>query len=63
MLTYLRQNILCLKTDRKGLETIEYAIMAAIVVAVAFVGYHTLFGAVSNTTNGIATNLAAGTIG
>lgn len=59
MLTYLGRQVLRLQTDRKGLETIEYAIMAAIIVAVAFVGYNTLFSGVSTATSGIATKLAS----
>ena len=58
MLTYLGRHVLRLKTDRTGLETIEYAIVAAIVVGVAFVGYHALFSQVSTTTSGLATSLA-----
>lgn len=50
MLTYLGRHVLRLKTDRTGLETIEYAIIAAIVVGVGFVGYNTLFGGVSTAT-------------
>lgn len=59
MLSYIGRHVLRLKTDRTGLETIEYAIVAAIVVGVAFVGYHALFAQVSTTTNGIATSMAA----
>lgn len=59
MLTHLGYYFLRLKSDRKGLETIEYAIMAAIVVAVAFVGYHEIFNAVNNTTSSIANNLTS----
>lgn len=58
MLSYIGRHVLRLKTDRTGLETIEYAIVAAIVVGVAFVGYHALFNQVSTTTSGIATSLA-----
>lgn len=58
MLTYLGRHVLRLKTDRKGLETIEYAIIAAIIVGVGFVGYTTVFKDVSNTmTNTVAAGI------
>lgn len=58
-LTFARYHMNRLAGDKKGLESLEYAIIAAIVVAVAFVGYHSLFAAVNTATNNIAKNLAS----
>lgn len=56
-LTCARYHMNRLAGDRKGLESLEYAIIAAIVVAVAFVGYHSLFSAVNTATGNISNQL------
>ncbi len=57
MLNYIRHHLLALKADRKGLETLEYAVIAAIVVGIGFAGYSTLFSGVNKVTNGIGGQL------
>jgi Flp pilus assembly pilin Flp len=53
MWNYVRHHLLALKTDRKGLETLEYAVIAAIIIGVGFAGYNTLFGDVQTATTHI----------
>jgi Flp pilus assembly pilin Flp len=59
MWNYVRHHLLALKTDRKGLETLEYAVIAAIIIGVGFAGYNTLFGDVQTATNNIGSSVAA----
>ena len=57
MLNYIRHHLLALKADRKGLETLEYAVIAAIVIGVGFAGYNSLFGGVQTLAKGIGTTM------
>ena len=49
--------------DEAGLETIEYAILGAICVAVAVVGYNALATAISDKFEAIGGNITDGTAG
>ena len=59
MWNYVRHHLLALKTDRKGLETLEYAVIAAIIIGVGFAGYNTMFGDVQKATNSIGASVNA----
>lgn len=59
MISYIRRNFLNLKTDRRGLETLEYAIIAAVFVGLGVAGYNGLFKAVNTTTGDIGSAVTA----
>ena len=57
MFKSMLRDILCLKTDRRGVTALEYGLIAGVLVLAVLVGFQTLGGAMSNEFENVANYL------